>query len=173
MFVDVKAWRRRIGYPIVSLLPMAIPALLSSGVLPAGLHEATLAEVAERFGSMNPSRQRLQKGLEVVATTARSTGYFVDLVLDGSFVTDKTEPGDIDAVLRTKADYWTAVVPLASSANAWLTEPERMKALHGVYAVIEDAGGSMVDFYASMRPEEALSRGLAANARRGLVRVTL
>ena len=32
MFVDVKAWRRRIGYPIVSLLPMAIPALLSSGV---------------------------------------------------------------------------------------------------------------------------------------------
>lgn len=152
---------------------MAIPALLPSGVLPAGLHEATLNEVAERFGSMSSARQQLQRGLEVVATTARSTGYFLDLVIDGSFVTDKSEPGDIDAVLRTKGEYWTAVVGLDSSPEAWLTDPNQMKALHGVFAVIEDAGGSMVDFYASMRPEEALSRGLTPDARRGLVRVTL
>lgn len=153
---------------------MPIPPLLPTGLLPVGLHEATLAEVAAKFGSSNQPRRTLQQGLEHVAAAARATGMFVDLVVDGSYVTDKEAPGDIDAVLRTQNEYWSVVVPLARDpVNSWLAEPGEAKRRYGVHVLIEDAGGSMVEFYASLKPEEALERGLAPDVRRGLVRVPL
>ena len=39
--------------------------------------------------------------------------------------------------------------------------------------MIDDAGGPIVEFYASLKPEEALERRLAPDVRRGLVRVPL
>lgn len=153
---------------------MPIPPLLPTGLLPVGLHEATLEEVAAKFGSSNQQRRTLQQGLEHVAAAARATGMFVDLVVDGSYVTDKEAPGDIDAVLRTQNEYWSVVVPLERDpVNSWLAEPDEAKRRHGVYVLIEDAGGIMVEFYASLKPEEALERGLAPGVQRGLVRVPL
>lgn len=74
---------------------MPIPDLdPATGYLPPGLHTATLAEIRIRFGT---TRKRLQllAGLEWAAAQLFSAGV-LDLRIDGSFVTEKPEPGDID-----------------------------------------------------------------------------
>ncbi len=75
-----------------------IPELTGEGMLPPGRHEATVGEIRRRFGRGNPVRTRLMKGLERVLQMAMKVGASL-LFLDGSFVTDKKEPGDWDAVL--------------------------------------------------------------------------
>jgi hypothetical protein len=85
-----------------------IPDLTGEGLLPRGLHGATVEEVRRRFGSGTPVRSRLMKGLEAVLRLARKVGASL-LYLDGSFVTDEKEPGDWDAVLLlpTGARIWS------------------------------------------------------------------
>jgi hypothetical protein len=79
-----------------------IPDLTGEGMLPPGSHEATMTEIRRRFGTGNPVRTRLMKGLESVLQMARKVGASL-FYLDGSFVTDKKEPGDWDAVLLLPA----------------------------------------------------------------------
>jgi len=85
-----------------------IPDLTREGLLAPGYHEATLAEVRRRFGTGNPVRVRLMKGLDAVLRLARKVGAS-RLYLDGSFVTAKQTPGDWDAVLlfRPDAKLWS------------------------------------------------------------------
>jgi hypothetical protein len=80
---------------------MPIPDLDDRGVLPPGLHSCSLDEIGERFGSFRGSdhRARLHDALVRYAAEARSTRVVRALVVDGSFVTSKPEPGDIDLVV--------------------------------------------------------------------------
>ena len=76
-----------------------IPALVPIkgapwGVLPPGVHPATLAEVATIFAT-NAKRRLLYEGLLLAATALRMAGCG-KLYLDGSYVTAKTVPGDYD-----------------------------------------------------------------------------
>jgi len=75
-----------------------IPDLTSEGVLPPGVHDATLHEVRRRFGTGSATRRRLMRGLAAVLVIARRAGARY-LYLNGSFVTDKREPLDWDGVL--------------------------------------------------------------------------
>ena len=63
-------------------------------VLPPGLHWATLSEVETAFTG-NPRRRQLFVGLRRVARVLKAAGCKC-LFLDGSYVTDKSEPGDFD-----------------------------------------------------------------------------
>jgi hypothetical protein len=64
------------------------------------MHECTLEEVRDRFGSFNGSdrRCRLFEKLEDYVHEAQKTGLVDELLLAGSFVTDKKVPEDIDLV---------------------------------------------------------------------------
>jgi hypothetical protein len=74
---------------------MAIPAFDDeTGYLPDGLYDATLTEVREVLG-FSKERRRLIAGLERAANSLWSAGVD-DLRIDGSFVTAKPVPGDID-----------------------------------------------------------------------------
>ena len=75
-----------------------IPALRSDGYLPEGLHVASEADVTFRFGSTNPRRRRLAIRLRRWIELARQVKAR-RLLIDGSFVTAKHEPNDIDAVI--------------------------------------------------------------------------
>jgi hypothetical protein len=98
---------------------MPIPPLNSDGVLPAGLFDCTLQEVRARFGSFAGSdqRARLLERLENLAGVMRSSGLFEALIIDGSFVTAKPAPNDIDllAVLRPGHDF-EADLPMSQYA---------------------------------------------------------
>ena len=79
---------------------MAIPELNDDGLLPEGLHECSLGEILERFGRFQQSdrRRRLGQRLQEFLGDVGSTGLAVAVVIDGSFVTGKPEPNDIDLV---------------------------------------------------------------------------
>jgi hypothetical protein len=64
-------------------------------VLPPGVHHATLEEIEQRFAT-NEKRRKLFDGFRKAVDALRKAGCTV-IFLDGSFVTDKPEPGDFDA----------------------------------------------------------------------------
>ena len=78
---------------------MSLPALLPNGYLPPGVHEATLSEVVERFGTNTPRRQVLASRLQELVNLARETRHLQRLFIWGSFVTDKLFPRDLDVFL--------------------------------------------------------------------------
>lgn len=80
---------------------MPIPELNPTGLLEPGLHEATLQEVKARFGQFQRSDRRaaLMAALERYVDEARQSGVAEAVLVDGSFVTAKDEPGDVDCIL--------------------------------------------------------------------------
>lgn len=85
-----------------------IPAFRPDGYLPEGLHFADEAEVIFRFGSATPRRRRLALRLRRWIELAKQVGAQRFLV-DGSFVTAKPDPGDIDAVILLPTDFSSQV----------------------------------------------------------------
>jgi hypothetical protein len=74
-----------------------IPAF-NDGYLPAGIHQATLEEVAARFGRETELRRVQLESLQWLVDVARRAGA-LRLIVNGSFVTDRPEPNDVDCVL--------------------------------------------------------------------------
>ena len=65
-----------------------------SGALPPGDHRATLEEIAKRLGS-TPRRRWLLNGLRAAVEAFWASGIH-EIYIDGSFCTEKPDPGDID-----------------------------------------------------------------------------
>jgi hypothetical protein len=80
---------------------MPIPALTTDGFLPEGVYACTLEEVRERFGQFQESdcRCRLFERLEDYVRNASASGVVRAIIVDGSFVTSKNAPGDIDLII--------------------------------------------------------------------------
>jgi hypothetical protein len=75
-----------------------IPKFRADGYLPEGLSLASKTEVMFRFGSLSRRRRRLVLRIRRWIELARLIGG-LRLLIDGSFVTAKAEPDDIDAVI--------------------------------------------------------------------------
>lgn len=73
------------------MIPAFDPA---TGALPPGDHQATLEQIAKRFG-FTPRRRWLLKGLRAAVEAFWAAG-ITDIYIDGSFCTEKPDPGDID-----------------------------------------------------------------------------
>jgi hypothetical protein len=81
-----------------------IPPFRPDGYLPEGVHMCSEAEVLFRFGSSNRRRRRLVLRLRRWIELGRQVGARL-LLVDGSFVTAKAEPHDIDSVLFLPEDF--------------------------------------------------------------------
>jgi hypothetical protein len=75
-----------------------IPEFRADGYLPEGLYLASEAEVTFRFGASTRRRRWLILRVRRWIELARATGVR-QLLIDGSFVTAKKEPNDVDAVV--------------------------------------------------------------------------
>ena len=98
-----------------------IPEFRDDGYLPAGLHVASEAEVTFRFGTDTSRRRRLALRLRRWIELSRSISAN-RLFVDGSFVTSKPEPNDVDAVVWLPDDF----VDLVSNGNLEAMELESM-----------------------------------------------
>lgn len=80
---------------------MAIPPLNEHGWLPDGIHDCTLEEVAEQFGTFQSSDRRpeLWARLAEFVREAKACGLVDAVLIDGSFVTAEPVPNDIDLIL--------------------------------------------------------------------------
>lgn len=71
-----------------------LPAFNPDGMLPPGIHSCTWDELVKGL-AWSPRRQWLIAGLRLAALALKTAGCKV-LYIDGSFVTQKDEPGDYD-----------------------------------------------------------------------------
>jgi hypothetical protein len=76
-----------------------LPPLTAEGVLPAGVHPASLDEIIAIFGSPNAVRRDIAWRLQNILRMAQETGHLRKAFIWGSFVTAKPEPADIDRML--------------------------------------------------------------------------
>src|SRR5688572_22249569 len=81
-----------------------IPSFRADGYLPEGLYLASEAEVLFRFGTATRRRRRLALRMRRWIELTRGVGG-QRLLIDGSFVTAKGEPNDVDAVLLLPPDF--------------------------------------------------------------------
>jgi len=80
---------------------MPIPDLNEDGLLPEGVHDCTLDEIGARFGRFQVTDRRIElfEKLRLLVEEERQAGLAIEIIVDGSFATDKPEPGDIDLVV--------------------------------------------------------------------------
>jgi hypothetical protein len=81
-----------------------LPPFRPDGYLPEGLHQTTEVELTFRFGTSSRRRRRLILRVRRWIQLGREVGA-KRLFVDGSFVTSKTEPNDVDAVILLPSDF--------------------------------------------------------------------
>jgi hypothetical protein len=107
---------------------MPIPKLDENGLLPVGIHDCTFAELEAEFGQNHwvadeasetrrevlcPHRGRLCDRLRVYLAELRSVGFDVEVLVNGSFVTIKPDPNDIDLIVVLPAGHdFSRALPL-------------------------------------------------------------
>jgi hypothetical protein len=153
---------------------VALPEFTVHGLLPLGVHDATLDEVLSRFGGSNARRKMIGDGLKAFVELVQTFGLFTLLFVDGSFTTDVDLPNDVDVVLQLPS----------SSGRQFLSHPNALKILDAAQAKAtyhvhlflektEDGYAGMVGFFQQLKPKDLLAKKLAATHRRGIVKVRL
>ena len=79
---------------------MPIPSLSIHGLLPAGVYDCTVQEIEDTFGWNEHRKHLLDRFKDCLENKIRSRFPEEPVYFDGSFVTDKEDPGDIDIVLE-------------------------------------------------------------------------
>ena len=148
---------------------MPIPSLNASGLLPLGIHEATLDEIRDRFGVFQESDRRIQlfSRLGQLVVGLRGSKLFVALIVDGSFVTAKPQPEDIDLIVVLHRDHdWSA--DLGPQEYALVSRPA-LRRKFGFDVLLAAEGGAdyerYIEFFGRLRDD--------ASARKGMVRIIL
>lgn len=84
---------------------MSMPEFREDGWLPEGHHPATWDEIESVFGGETGSRRALlTKQLLTLRDGLRICKIFGTILLDGSYISAKKEPGDFDVLLIGPAD---------------------------------------------------------------------
>jgi hypothetical protein len=86
---------------------VTIPAFDHDGLLPDGVHDATLDEVGDRFGRFQETDRRagLFASLRGFVSDLSAESLVEEIILDGSFVTAVANPNDIDLLLVLREDH--------------------------------------------------------------------
>lgn len=84
---------------------MALPDFNEHGDLPDGLHKAKLHEVLARFGPGSDARLTATATLQRIHRLVVATGKLERFIIFGSYITDKSDPNDVDIVLVMSNDF--------------------------------------------------------------------
>ena len=148
---------------------MPIPALNDFGLLPAGVHDCIDAEVQIAFCASD-ARQAVWAAFQgFLAWVATKPGP-VSIFVDGSFVTDKPVPRDVDVAVDITACS-------VADQDAWLIAYHRehafLKRQFGTdfYPVIGGVGHDFTSFFQYIRVDDALARGAPDGTRKGILRL--
>lgn len=139
-----------------------IPALTDEGLLPQGVHPCTMKELEDRFGRFQRSdrRIRLTRCLAAYLSELRQAGFVSRVVVDGSYVTSKDEPDDIDliVVLRSSHDFASNLRP----ADYNIVSKKRVKKEYGFDVMVVPEDSRALDEYLSFfqRTREGRTKGV-------------
>jgi len=143
---------------------MPIPALNADGFLPPWIYDCTLAEVRERCGRFqgNDQRSRLFERLEGLFLAMQRSGLFEAFLVDGSFVTAKPAPNDIDlvAVLRPGHNFETDLLMSEYS----MVSRAILRRRFGFDVVIAERDSDLyktyVEFFSRVRDNPEVKKGI-------------
>ena len=76
---------------------------------------ASLAEIIARFGSGTDQRIEVTNRLQRIHQLAAASGHLDRLIVFGSYVSDRTEPKDIDVILVMRNDFRSEDCPAESA----------------------------------------------------------
>lgn len=148
---------------------MPVPDFTECGLLPPGIHDCSLVEVSVALCS-NQRRLEIWEGLLGFKNWANALPSPKAFLIDGSYVTDKPIPGDVDLVVDVTdcndadREQWF---------NAWEAHHEYVKNTFHVdfYPFVVGLGNDFSAFFQYIRIDEALRRGISPALRKGILRV--
>ncbi len=118
-----------------------IPILKTSGLLPTGIHPATWDELVEKFG-LNDHRLKLLKGLKKGLNLLHQYGC-TEACIDGSFVTSKPFPNDVDVCYDNIYMNWKKFIKeqpeFNDIKNGSKTQKEKYQSEFYAYNAFEDS----------------------------------
>ena len=79
-----------------------IPKLRPDGTLPPGTYQATIDEVLVAYPPINEQRQILNDSLQRVVEELHNVDPSLVIYLDGSYITRKAEPNDLDLLIISR-----------------------------------------------------------------------
>ena len=146
------------------------------GLLPPGIHDATLAEIETSFARFQRTDRRIKlfEKLKVYLTELGRTGWPCEVILDGSFVMPPVdEPNDIDVILVLPSD-WDMVRDLKpfeyNVVDKTFTRQEYRVEVFPVPARSEQEVQTQA-LFAQVRIEWCRAFGWPTNAKKGVVRI--
>jgi hypothetical protein len=95
---------------------MPLPEFNEFGDLPEGKYPASLAEVIARFGSGTAQRTAVTARLQRICRLAIAAGHLDRLVVFGSYVSDVSEPNDVDVILVMRNEFRPEDCPAEAAA---------------------------------------------------------
>jgi len=136
-----------------------IPDFRQDGYLPEGMFLASEAEVTFRFGTTNRRRRSLVLRVRRWVELAREIKA-PRLFIDGSFITAKTQPNDVDAVVLLPADFENQIaadsdVAIEFEGMLLTRRPEEIFA-----AEDKTDWNEWVEFFSRTREPDGRSKGL-------------
>lgn len=143
---------------------MPIPRLDENGLLPLGVHDCSMDELEVRFGGFQgiDQRSQLMAKLEGFLAEARTSGIVREVLVDGSFVTGKAVPNDVDliVVVAENHDFASDLLPLAYN----VVSKRRVQRRYGFDILVAREGSveydKWVQFFQQVRLEPAIGKGI-------------
>lgn len=149
----------------------ALPSLNGHGVLDPGFYDLSLEQIAELFGRFQRTDRRLDlfKRLSALVEEVRAFSFAHHLIVDGSFITSKDEPTDVDLIFVVKE----GTLPLANAINPYeynALSSRRLKKKYNFDVLVVNERSEAYDRYVEYFSR--LKEG-PSHVRKGLVRLEL
>ncbi|MFC3833840.1 MULTISPECIES: DUF6932 family protein [Deinococcus] len=170
-------------YPIPAIEVEGIPELDPNGLLPSGIYLVSYLALLEKYQD-DAIRSNFLNGLTLYMQSLRSLGCALAVYIDGSFVTSKDRPSDIDIVvelpksnshemIKARAlDFW--------EENRWLIRrsdliAQRFNLDCHFWEPANQTGGQndLIDYFQRLRAKDAFDKGLPPDHRKGIVKVAI
>lgn len=141
-----------------------IPPFNEHGCLPEGIHDCTTEEIADRFGGFQSGdrRPRLWERFVEFLSEVKACDLADAVLVDGSFVTAKTDPNDIDLVLIVSSGHDFSAEFLPSEYN--VLSRRRVSRRYGFDLLVARANSEeyhrYVGFYQQVRLEPGRKKGI-------------
>jgi hypothetical protein len=101
-----------------AIIAGVLPSFDEYGNLPPGIHPARIEEIVGRFGHGSVEREVEIRELAELTVWAREHGVR-RLIVNGSFVTDKAQPNDVDVVILPRISDSGGETPMDLEPSVW------------------------------------------------------
>jgi hypothetical protein len=135
------------------------------GLLPPGIHDCSLDELRELFGSFQQTERRpaLFKKLRELVEQVSAFPFVRSIIVDGSFVTSRPDPQDIDLIVVVDPQILSRTELLNPfEYNAVSSRKLRSRYSFDVFVTPDGSGAyeSYVKFFSRVKESPERSKGL-------------